>query len=191
MEATQLSKINHEVCEMIAIMIPEIQTLNIVIYRPPGTKLHEFDIILNEIENILQKLEKPDPTIIISGDFNFPFVKWKRMQNISCIWEYKTYGNATTDEKHQFEKLIDICDRSCILQIIEEPTREENTLDLLFTNEIRLITALELNKSKLSDHNNIEISTNYTTVKKPETRSKMEDSKEIIKSLNFQSKTIN
>ena len=191
LEAIQLSKINHEVCEMIAIMIPEIQTLNIVIYRPPGTKMHEFDIILKEIEDILQKLEKPDPTIIISGDFNFPFVNWKRMQNNSCIWEYKAYGNATTDEKQQFEKFIDICDRSCILQIIEEPTREENTLDLLFTNEIRLITALDVNKSNLSDHNTIEIHTNYTTMKKPETMSKMDDPKEMIKSLNFQSKTIN
>ena len=84
---------------MIAIQVPDIQTINIVVYRPPGTKLEEFDVILKEIEGIFEKMKKPDPTIIISGDLNFPFVKWKRMENYSCIWEYRGKTNATSDEK--------------------------------------------------------------------------------------------
>ena len=51
-----------------------------------------------------------------------------------------------------------------MLQIIEEPTREENTLDLIFTNEISLATMIEVNKTKLFDHINIEVSTNYIIV---------------------------
>ena len=72
LEAIKLSEINNEVCEMVAVMIPEIQTINIVIYRPPNAKMQDFNVILNEITEIFQKIEKPDPTIIISGDFNFP-----------------------------------------------------------------------------------------------------------------------
>jgi len=48
-----------------------------------------------------------------------------------------------------------------MLQVIEEPTREENTLDLLFTNEVSIITEVEVNKSAISDHNRMEINTNY------------------------------
>ena len=49
---------------MVAIMISEIQTLNIVIYRPPGTKSSEFNPNLNELQSIFKTLEKPDPTNI-------------------------------------------------------------------------------------------------------------------------------
>ena len=44
-------------------------------------------------------MKTPEPTIILSGDFNFPFVKWKRLQNGGCTWEYKTKSNATGDKK--------------------------------------------------------------------------------------------
>jgi len=46
-----------------------------------------------------------------------------------------------------------------MLQVIEEPTREENTLDLLFTNEVSIITE-EVNKSAIWDHNTIELNAN-------------------------------
>ena len=52
-----------------------------------------------------------------------------------------------------------------MLQIIEEPTREENTLDLMFTNETGMVTMIEVNKSKNSDHDIVEISTNYSWLK--------------------------
>jgi len=48
-----------------------------------------------------------------------------------------------------------------MLQIIEEKTRGENTLDLIYTNEVGLVTDIDVNKSAISDHNIIEISTNY------------------------------
>ena len=147
---------SYEKCEMVAIMIPEIQTLDIVIYRPPVTKSSAFHPILNDLQRILQTLEKPDPTIISSGDFNFPCVKWKRLPDNSCSWEYKTHTNATTDEKNQFKKLF-------MLQIIEEPTRKENMLDLMFTNKCNLITMIEVNNSNHLDHNKVEVNTNYTT----------------------------
>ena len=167
LEANQICELSHKKCELIAINIYSLQTINIVVYRPPKTKLEEFNVILNKIKEIFNGIKKPEPTIILSGDFNFPFVKWKRLANNSCTWEYVAHTNATTDEKLQFKELISICNNQCMLQMIEEPTRENNTLDLLFTNETTIATTIEVNKTKISDHNCIELSTNYVIDEQP------------------------
>merc|ERR1712055_205986 len=162
LEAEQISNISHNKCEMIAIKIPNIQTINIVVYRPPDTKSIDFNIILDNIQGILKELKTPEPTVILSGDFNFPFVKWKRLQNSGCTWEYIPNTNATTDEKLQFEKLIRICNNQCMIQVIEEPTRGKNTLDLMFTNEPNLVTA-------------VDVSTNYIINEQLKSNREMED----------------
>merc|ERR1712002_1421797 len=186
-EAIVKLKMSNGKCEVVAVEMPDIQTLNIVVYRPPDTKSHEFNPILSEIQNILQNLEKPEPTIILSGDLNFPFVKWKRLPDNSCSWEYKSHTNATTDEKQQFEGLLEMCDNHFMLQMIEEPTREGNTLDLMFTNEVNLITMVEVNKSNYSDHDIIEMSTNYSEKEKYNTE-QSEDTE--FRKLNFRTKTV-
>merc|ERR1711962_116342 len=162
LEANKICEISYQKCDMVAIMIPEIQTINIVIYRPPGTRSSEFNHILNELQRILRNLEKPDPTIILSGDFNFPFVKWKRMPDNNCSWEYKSHTNA----------------------------RIENTLDLVFTNEISLITSVEVNNSNHSDHNKVEISTNYITTEHERNNERNEETN-VFKTLNFHAKSVN
>jgi len=183
-------KMSNGKCEVVAVEMPDIQTLNIVVYRPPDTKSHEFNPILSVIQNVLQNLEKPEPTIILSGDLNFPFVKWKRLPDNSCSWEYKTHTNATADEKQQFEKLLEVCNNHFMLQMIEEPTRKENTLDLMFTNEVSLVTMTEVTKSSYSDHDMIEMSTNYSLTKKEKCNTeKSEDTG--FRSLNFRAKSVN
>ena len=64
---------------MLAIHIKEMNMVNIVIYRSPNTEIQVFEVILKELKKILEKMDKPDPTIILSGDFNFLFVNWKRL----------------------------------------------------------------------------------------------------------------
>ena len=93
--------------------------------------------------------------------------------------------NTTIDEKLQFEKLINICDNQCMLQVIEEPTRGENTLDLMFTNETNIVTAVDVNKTWISDHSRIEISTNYIINEKLKNDKEMEDPNSALRKLNF------
>merc|ERR1711895_797 len=161
LETKEIYKISHGNCEMIAIHIPEIQTINIAVYRPPKTEKQIFDIILNELEKILKRVEKSKQIIIISGDFNFPFVTWKRMESRGCIGNIKTISNATTDEKLQFRRFNDICEEHCMIQIIEETTRGENTLDLVYKNDIRIVANIDVNTSAISHHNEIKITTIY------------------------------
>ena len=160
-EAETICEIRHKGCEMVAINIPELQTINIVVYRPPETKKSVFDKILDEIEFFFRNTQKTEPTIILSGDFNFPFVKWNRMPSGACTWRYEKITNISNDVRMQFIKLMKICDEQCMLQIIEEETRGKNTLDLIYTNEISLVSDIDVNKSAISDHHRIEISTNY------------------------------
>ena len=186
-EAEQICEISHKKCEMVAINIPELQTINIVVYRPPGTKKKVFDVILDEIEKIYKNIKKPEPTIILSGDFNFPFVKWNRMPSGGCTWRYKTRTNATQDEKIQFIKLMKICDEQCMLQVIEEETRGKNTLDLIYTNETGIVSDIDVNKTAISDHSRIEISTNYR-IKEEKIHQNTNETNDTMKSLNFHAK---
>jgi len=189
LEAEEICQMSYENCEMIALSIPDMQTINIVVYRPPGTELKVFEVILKKIEENFQNLQKPDPTIILSGDLNFPFVKWNRQPEGGCDWKYKANTNATRNEKIQFEKLMEICNEKCMLQIIEEGTRNENTLDLMFTNEVRLITNVDVNTTSISDHKRIEVSTNFLlndNQNKYNTNNNTND----LKSLNFNAKQI-
>ena len=34
-------------------------------------------------------MNKPEPTVIITGDFNFPFIEWKRNELGACTPERK------------------------------------------------------------------------------------------------------
>ena len=154
---------------MIAINILTLNTINIVIYRPPHTKREDFYVILNKVEEILSGMENPNPTILMTGDFNFPFLRWKCNSLDSfngCMSEYDVNVNASVDEKLQFESLTRLADQYNLIQTIEGPTREENgkrsTLDLIYTNDIGNFKEIGIYKSCMSDHHTIEITSAYT-----------------------------
>merc|ERR1711867_45448 len=80
-----------------------------------------------------------------------------------------------------------LCNEHCLTQIIDEPTRRENTLDLFFTNETSLITDVEVNKSTKSDHSKIELSTRYSITKEKTNKNIIKQ--EYINDVNFHEKT--
>ena len=77
-EAEKICELSHRKCEVVAVQIQDLKTINIVVYRPPGTKGEEFNIIIDEIERLLKNKDGLEPIVILSRDFNFPFVNWKR-----------------------------------------------------------------------------------------------------------------
>jgi len=79
-------------------------------------------------------MEIAEPTIILTGDFNFPFIEWKTSGVGACSWTMKPGIYGSEDEKSQFHKLMEVSDKYHLVQAIEEPTRKDNTLDLVFTN---------------------------------------------------------
>ena len=134
----------------------------------------------------------PEPTVIVAGDFNFSFIKWTREENGGCRWEEKANAGATPKRREQFENMMVETDKFNLVQIIEEETRMKNTLDLVFTNEVDMITNIDVNKSTLSDHNLVELTTNIKTEKSQNQARKNEEKKEKqgLWDLNFHSEDI-
>ena len=108
-------------------------------------------------------------------------MEWNKNQSGGCSYRYKQ--GTSKEEKDQFLDLMEVCDDQCLVQIIEEPTRGENTLDLIFTNEVSLIKDIEVNKSNKSDHSRVEISTNF--IIKEENMQKPHNKITEIKDVNF------
>ena len=55
--------------------------------------------------------------------------------------------------------MVETMDWFSLVQAIQEPTRKENTLDLVFTNDISIFTQVEVTGTIMSDLNIIEITT--------------------------------
>ena len=72
-----------------------------------------------------------------------------------------------------------------MLQVIEEPTRKENTLDLMFTNEPNVVTEVEVNKKWISDHSRLEVSTNYIINDQLKSNKEIDDPNFKLRNLNF------
>ena len=173
-------------CEMVAIHIERINTINIVVYRPPDTKLKHFEDMMEKIENLLSKMNKPEPTVIITGDFNFPFIEWKRNELGACTPEKKPVTGVREDDRKQYEKMMEVMDKYHMVQSIEETTRKDkNTLDLIFTNQIDMIMKVEVTKTVLSDHDQIEITTNIESPKQRIIQKNEEITKTGLRQLNF------
>ena len=182
---------------MIAIKINALNTINIVIYRPPKTKGEDFYYVLDEVEDILTKMGNPNPTVLMTGDFNFPFVEWNSNSLNSfngCTYEYNANINVTGDDKEQFERLARLTSKYNLIQAIDAPTREENekqsTLDLVYTNNIDLFTEIGIYKSCMSDHHTIEILTSYSPKIEKRSNEYLNRNNNTLRELNFYSKEI-
>ena len=61
----------------------------------------------------------------------------------------------------------------------------------MFTNEASMVTMIEVNKTNYSDHNIVELSTNYTTTGNDKNTEMESTEDNILKSLNFRAKSAN
>ena len=73
---------------MLALRIHSLDTVMIVLYRPPDTRLSEFTPVLAKLDRLLSDLHSPAPTILLLGDFNFPtsVIQWPRVAIIQLLW---------------------------------------------------------------------------------------------------------
>ena len=74
-----LGSLDNGVCELLAVHVHQLNTVAVVIYRPPDTRLSEFTPVLSKLDAVLSDLGDPTPNIVIMGDFNFPdqHLSWK------------------------------------------------------------------------------------------------------------------
>ena len=122
------------------------------LYRPPDTRSSEF----LELINFMRTKFTDDFTSvnhIMLGDFNFPNINWGTS---SCPNGF--YGNS------QVSNLLDFADENFMNQHIYEPTRGNNILDLIFSNNDDIIFDIQLSETIISDHKLLDIVTDLHIV---------------------------
>ena len=103
---------------------------------------------INKITNLPQ-IADLSKELIIMGDFNLP----------NCTWNIQ--GNMVTGKTCAKGNIIqNMTDTLLLSQQVHSPTRNENTLDLIFTNNSQLINEIRITPTIHSDHNIISIPTN-------------------------------
>ena len=78
--------------------------------------------------------------LILCGDFNCPDINWGH-----CTI------NHNADQRDVQQQLLDIASSNCLSQVVEEPTRQGNVLDLCFTSNTSLVKSVSVIPG-LSDH---------------------------------------
>ena len=94
-----------------------------VFYRPPNSDLKP----LQDIQNALDAINSNN--IVLLGDFNLSDLDWSH---------------------HTL--LLDIVQDNFLHQLVQEPTRNQNILDLVLTNNVDLINNIAVGEP-FSDHN--------------------------------------
>lgn len=132
------------------IYIRQIEIVYVNIYRPPACPTTKFNEPLTKINTILNSLHSPTPTIMLTGDLNFPNINWEAES---------VYGGAG-DMRDQAEALLRLAEEHCLTQIINVPTRGDNILDIVMTNNEDIFFELMVQPTHLSDHNIVTLTTN-------------------------------
>ena len=156
MESQVLARTSNGYVELLMIKLPKLKVIVTTIYRPPQTPSEKFQEALTTIKNTLNSEDAPAPSIVIVGDFNFPFLKYKRIGNNTYT---QTNGQGTKEDKTQVKMLLSLADEFALTQEISENTRQNSCLDLMFTNNKKMINNITVSPTLMSDHNTIEVST--------------------------------
>ena len=98
---------------------------------------------LNNLRQSLELLNKSKPKhLVLCGDFNCPDIDWDKL----CLKNSKSI-----QDRNEQQYLIEIMSEFNLTQVHDQPTREENLLDLVFTTNPSLIKSTA-NAPGISDH---------------------------------------
>ena len=149
-------KYSNGICEL---LITEVEVLNLYVcnlYRPSSATAAQFKDVIKRVAKFLDKEEQHNPNIIIAGDFNFP------KDNITWEVENDVVVPIIHQKHKSLEELLSFADSLFLTQIITKPTRNESTLDLVFTNDPHSFLSTACLPSSVSDHKLVYNTTAYT-----------------------------
>ena len=173
-EAVELASYSRNNCEHQIIHLARRNLIIVNLYRPPATNLEHFRNQITAINEEIDKIGSPLPTIIAMGDFNFPTINWAR--------------NELT-RLRSAAPLMDLMEKYALENYIDAPTRDNNILDLFLTNDAEMVKHVEVMKNEriMSDHNIAIITTGINLHDRPNNRSIIENR---LQKLNFLSDRI-
>ncbi|KAL5253500.1 hypothetical protein ACHWQZ_G013332 [Mnemiopsis leidyi] len=116
-----------------------------VLYRPPSAPLDDFQACLSALDGYTDGKDNYD--LCLLGDFNFPGLTWD-----------PPMSQTATPSSDLLEAFINT---HLLSQYILQPTRQGNILDLFFSNSSSLVTHVDVQPTRMSDHDIIEIYLSY------------------------------
>lgn len=144
--------------EIVICHLPQLDSAVISIYRPPTADISGFRLALKYVTDLVETFSS-SCTIVLCGDFNYPpnVTEWFPSPELS-------YGLVPHQKSQSpsFEELEGFMIQHNLTQHVNQPTRKQNTLDLVFTN-INCIRNIFVHPTPLSDHNLVLIETNIVS----------------------------
>ena len=136
-----LERFSNGVCELLIVNIINHKTIIAVVYRPPDSSFKKFEEVLHIMNKTFA--ENENKTKIICGDFNFPpqIVEWYKYDEI--LYDQITVGHSkgeTFEKRESYTKLKEMAHDFYLQQLVDKPTRGNNILDLVYTNDEDLLT---------------------------------------------------
>jgi len=165
--------------EALGVIITRLNLCIIVIYRPPNTTSSQFMNLLTKLKLLYNDLDSSTDVIML-GDFNFPSILWPSM-NLS----------SSSMDKNQALEFIEFVEDYMLSQFIREPTRNDNILDLVFSNNEQMLHSYYIYDTSLSDHKFIKIVTNYSLNKETQSINISDSKCGQLTNLNFKNSDIN
>ena len=110
-------------------------------YRPPNNNMEYAKSMTTSLKALMDK--NPTASVWIGGDLNLPDVQWKDNTS-TCIHNTKSINEEFMSAFQDYN----------VKQLVDFPTRKENTLDLFLTNPPSLVNRLEPMPG-ISDHDTI------------------------------------
>lgn len=119
------------------------------VYRPPNLS----DDLSMQLFNLINTCcQVPHPTII-AGDFNLPDINWTSLSARGSLL---------------YDSFLEMFNQNALFQLVEGPTRKDNTLDLIMTNDdLSVINVSVIEPFSLSDHSSIEFKINLSPSPSP------------------------
>ena len=165
-----LCTFDNGVCELLVVMVHQLNTAVAVVYRPPNTRINQFSELISKLDNVLADLPTPTPTVTLMGDFNFPkhAIAWSRCDGsdsdlVPLVSNHR--DGETADGKQdrlQAARLCDFAVKHCLIQQVEIPTHGVEILDLIFTNDHDLVSSVSAESWPLfTDHKIVTATVSY------------------------------
>ena len=152
MLVSNVEKYDDSVCEVIMCYIENSRNIVASVYRPPDASHQSFTKALTALQAYLDEHQTNDTTIYITGDFNCPQIDW------NSLTFQRSQGIQASES---CDALLNFMTKNFLNQIVHQPTRGRNVLDLVLTNASDNVIETEVNPTLLSDHKLVKITLGY------------------------------
>ena len=137
-------------CECVMLKNNDTNFILISVYKPPSAidLASSFKKCIDSMSAFIDKYDSKS-TLLVMGDFNLPIIDWSTSEIKHA---------RSLDDKKCAEVLLNFVDDRLLIQQVNETTRcDKSTLDLVFTNNEEWIHEINVEKTKISDHDFVNV----------------------------------